>query len=68
MFSTIPKANFSILVAFLSSACALNLDLCKILSFSNFLPNDKILTLSKFKAFADDKIVVTYKLNFVLGE
>ena len=25
----------------------------------NFLPNDKILDLSKFKAFADDKIFLT---------
>ena len=25
----------------------------------NSLPNDKILDLSKFKAFADDKIIVT---------
>ena len=33
----------------------------------NSLPNDKILDWSKFKAFADDKINVTEKLNFVLG-
>ena len=31
------------------------------------LPNDKILDWSKFKAFADDKIIVTQKLKFVLG-
>ena len=31
------------------------------------LPNDKISTLTKFKAFADDKIIVTQKLKFVLG-
>ena len=29
------------------------------------LPNDKILDLSKFKAFTDDKIIVTLKLKFV---
>ena len=38
MFSTIPKTIFNILVTFiLSSACALNLDLCKILSFGKEL-------------------------------
>ena len=31
------------------------------------LPNDKILDWSKFKAFADDKMIVTQKLKFVLG-
>ena len=31
----------------------------------NPLPNDKILDLSKLKAFADDKINVTQKFNFV---
>ena len=31
------------------------------------LPNNKILDLSKFKAFADIKINVTDKLNFVMG-
>ena len=31
----------------------------------NSLPNDKILDLSKFKACADDKINVTFKLKFV---
>ena len=33
----------------------------------NSLPNDKILDWSKIKAYADDKINVTEKLNFVLG-
>ena len=33
----------------------------------NFLPNNKILDWSKLKAFADDKINVNQKLNFVLG-
>ena len=33
----------------------------------NSLPNDKILALTKFKVFADDKIIVTQKWNFVLG-
>ena len=33
----------------------------------NSLPNDKIFALTKLKAFADDKIIVTQKLKFVLG-
>ena len=33
----------------------------------NSLPNDKILDLTKLKAFADDKTNVTEKLKFVLG-
>ena len=33
----------------------------------NSLPNNKILNLSKFKAFADDNIILTKKLKFVLG-
>ena len=33
----------------------------------NSLPNDKILDLSYLKDFADDKIIVTYKMNFVMG-
>ena len=33
----------------------------------NSLPNNKILNQSKFKAFADDKIIVTQRLKFVLG-
>ena len=33
----------------------------------NSLPNDKILDLSKLKAFADDKINVSEKLKFGLG-
>ena len=33
----------------------------------NSLLNNKILDLSKFKAFADDKITVTQKLKFELG-
>ena len=31
----------------------------------NSLPNDKILTLTKFKAFADDKIMVNQKLKLL---
>ena len=31
----------------------------------NFLPDDKVLDLSKLKAFADDKIDVTEILKFV---
>ena len=37
------------------------------LLFFNPLPNDKILDLSKFKAFADDKVIVTQKSKFSLG-
>ena len=33
--------------------------------FFNALPNDKILDLSKFKAFADHKLNVTQKMKFV---
>ena len=33
----------------------------------NPLPKDKILDKSKLKAFADDKIKVTYMLKSVLG-
>ena len=33
----------------------------------NSSPNDKILALTKFKAFAEDKITVTQKLKFMLG-
>ena len=33
----------------------------------NSLPNNKILDLSKFKAFTDDKLNVTQKLKFDLG-
>ena len=33
----------------------------------NPLPDDKIKNFSKFKAFADDKIMVTQILKFVLG-
>ena len=32
----------------------------------NSLPNDRILDLTKFKAFADDKIIQTQKLKFML--
>ena len=31
----------------------------------NSLPNDKILDQSKFKAFADKKLITTQKLKFV---
>ena len=33
----------------------------------NSLPDDKILDWSKFKAFADEKLIVTENLKFVLG-
>ena len=32
----------------------------------NSLPDNKILDMSIFKAFADDKIILTQKLKFVL--
>ena len=35
---------------------------------ANSLPNNKILALTKLKAFADNKIIVTQKLKFVLGK
>ena len=34
----------------------------------NSLPNGKSLVLTKFKAFVDDKIIVTQKLKFALGK
>ena len=37
-----------------------------IITILNPLPNNKILDLSKSKAFADDKINVTEKVKFVL--
>ena len=37
-----------------------------VLCYFNSLPNDKILDLSKLKAFADDKIILTQKLKFGL--
>ena len=42
----------------------------KLQNFSrvNFLPNDKILALSKLKVFADNKINVNQKLRFNLGQ
>ena len=36
-------------------------------TFVKSLPKDKILDLSKLKAFADDKINVTQKLKFKIG-
>ena len=33
----------------------------------NSLPNDKILDLSKFKAFADDKLITAQNVKFVHG-
>ena len=34
----------------------------------NSLPNDKIIDCSKFKAFADDKIIVTQELKYGFGK
>ena len=39
----------------------------KITDILNSLPNDKILDLSQFKAFADDNLNVYQKLKFALG-
>ena len=39
----------------------------KIKNVLNSSPNNKILDLSKFKAFADDQIILTLKLEVVLG-
>ena len=36
-----------------------------LLVLTSLLPNDEILYLSKFKAFADDKIILSQKLKFV---
>ena len=33
----------------------------------NSLPNDKTLDLTRFKAFADDKIILTQKLKLMMG-
>ena len=49
------------------SATGFNLDKCKNLLSINSVPNNKILTLTILKGFADDKINVTQKLKFVLG-
>ena len=35
--------------------------------FQSFQPNDKILDLSKMKAFADDNLNLNEKLKFALG-
>ena len=37
------------------------------LELFNSFPNDKSLDQSKFKVFADDKIIVTQKLKNTLG-
>ena len=37
----------------------------RVTRYINSLPNDKILDSSKFKAFADDKRILTQKLKFV---
>ena len=37
-------------------------------SVGPFLSNNKILTLTKLKAYADDDTIVTKKLKFVLGK
>ena len=50
----------------MSSANAFSLVLSKIVLFGKGL-NDMILHKSKMKDFADDKMNVTQKLNFVLG-
>ena len=49
-------------------SCVTNLSPRVLKSRFNSLPNDKILETSKLKAFADDKINVTQKLNFLFGK
>ena len=46
---------------------ALSLGLQKLSSCVNSVTNNKILDLTKLKAFADDKINVTQTLKFTLG-
>ena len=68
MLSTLTNTNFYFSSAIiLSFANAFNLDWQKILSDVNPLPNDKIVYQSKFKAFADGKIIATQKFKFVSG-
>ena len=50
--------HLSYITVKLMSAMAFNLDKNMISLFVNFLTNDKILDVTKFKAFADDKINV----------
>ena len=52
------------------SANASNFDEVKFLSSGNglTLPNDKILDWSKLKAFAEDKINVTEKMEIINGK
>ena len=57
MFSTHPKTDFKFSVTFIVLS----------VNASNPFPNGKILDLSKFKAFAEDKIDVSKKFLFVLG-
>ena len=45
----------------------LYIDIRSRISSINPLPNDRMLDLSKFKAFADDKIILTQKFKIVLG-
>ena len=42
-----------------------SLRFCHLVKFNS--TNDRILALTKFKALADNKIIVTQKLKFVLG-
>ena len=50
-------------VAFFPEAMKLRIVWLKV----NSSLNDKILALTKLKAFADDKIIVTQRLKFILG-
>ena len=59
MFPNLPKTNFNFSVTFISSsASAFNLDQSTNLSCGKELtplPNDKIVDMTKLKAFADEK-------------
>ena len=52
----------------LSISVSLNSEISSSYFFHNFLPNDKILDYSKFKVFADGKIIVTHKLRYGFGK
>ena len=59
-FSTLSKTNFMFSVFF----CHLQMFL--LWTSLNSLPNNRIVDLSKFKAFADDNTILTQKLKFLL--
>ena len=74
MFSTLLKTNFSLGVTFiLLSANGFDLEKSKILSFSKALPHYHTTIFEtgpyrKQKRYAEDKIHLTEKVKFMLGE